>query len=419
MELDIRTLGYVLVFLNLIQLFVFFYQYRMNKNYQGSGWWLMWTASLVLGFLFFLLRDISPFHQTAIFLQNSFIITGVIFLYVGVMRFFDKKENLWIIGSVFSVFLASLLFFLVVKDIIWIRGVIIASTVAFFSFMSTHALFTCRLPFMTATAHLTGCVFLVNGVFFVLRAGFLFNDLSVTVYEQTYLNAATYIDALVCGILLTFLFIVMINQRLQEEMKEAKEEMDMLFNSSPDGTLISRLDDGRIVFANEVFWAFSGFSRKGNTGKSIFDLNIWVNPEDPGKITSLIREKGFIEGYETEFQRQDKSRFHGLVSAKIISLQNVPHIISITRNVTERIEREMKLKELVSSLQKALEEIKTLRGIIPICSCCKKIRDDKGYWEQVESYVSRHSDASFSHSICPDCVKKLYPNFHMGGEKKK
>jgi hypothetical protein len=60
-------------------------------------------------------------------------------------------------------------------------------------------------------------------------------------------------------------------------------------------------------------------------------------------------------------------------------------------------------------LKRALSEIKQLRGIIPICSSCKKIRDDKGYWHQVEAYISEHSDAMFSHGICPECMKKLYP----------
>ena len=62
-------------------------------------------------------------------------------------------------------------------------------------------------------------------------------------------------------------------------------------------------------------------------------------------------------------------------------------------------------------LQKALSEINQLRGIIPICSSCKNIRDDKGSWHQVESYVSEHTEADFSHGICPPCSKKLYPEF--------
>lgn len=62
-------------------------------------------------------------------------------------------------------------------------------------------------------------------------------------------------------------------------------------------------------------------------------------------------------------------------------------------------------------LEEALSEIKRLRGILPICAACKRIRDDAGYWHQVEMYVQDHSEAEFSHSICPDCMKKMYPDF--------
>jgi hypothetical protein len=66
-------------------------------------------------------------------------------------------------------------------------------------------------------------------------------------------------------------------------------------------------------------------------------------------------------------------------------------------------------KKLVEELRKALSEVKQLSGILPICASCKQIRDDEGYWKQIESYISDHSEAQFSHGICPECVKKLYP----------
>ncbi len=68
-----------------------------------------------------------------------------------------------------------------------------------------------------------------------------------------------------------------------------------------------------------------------------------------------------------------------------------------------------KQKELILELQNALHEIKQLSGLLPICSHCKKIRNDKGYWLNVEKYVSDHSDAQFSHSICPDCMREHFP----------
>ncbi len=83
----------------------------------------------------------------------------------------------------------------------------------------------------------------------------------------------------------------------------------------------------------------------------------------------------------------------------------------ITLDITERKRAEEERERLIKELQDAISQVKTLSGMLPICSSCKKIRDDKGYWTQIESYISTHSEAEFSHSVCPDCVKKLYPEF--------
>lgn len=73
------------------------------------------------------------------------------------------------------------------------------------------------------------------------------------------------------------------------------------------------------------------------------------------------------------------------------------------------LQRQLEKKN--AELQKALDEIRTLRGIIPICMSCKKIRDDDGYWQQLENYISDHSEAQFSHGICDECIPKVYPEF--------
>jgi hypothetical protein len=84
------------------------------------------------------------------------------------------------------------------------------------------------------------------------------------------------------------------------------------------------------------------------------------------------------------------------------------------RDITESRQAEEQREKLILELQKALSEIKTLSGLLPICASCKKNRDDKGYWKQIESYIKEHSEAEFSHSICPNCTKLLYPDFYKG-----
>ncbi len=84
--------------------------------------------------------------------------------------------------------------------------------------------------------------------------------------------------------------------------------------------------------------------------------------------------------------------------------------LAILRDITEAKQAEQERERLIQSLQDALGQVKTLRGLLPICANCKKIRDDFGYWRQVEDYIHEHSEADFSHGLCPDCMRKLYPD---------
>jgi len=81
----------------------------------------------------------------------------------------------------------------------------------------------------------------------------------------------------------------------------------------------------------------------------------------------------------------------------------------LTEEVEFRKQAEAEKSQLIDKLQRAISEVKTLSGLLPICSSCKKIRDDKGYWNQLEVYIRDHSEADFTHSICPECIKRLYP----------
>ena len=107
------------------------------------------------------------------------------------------------------------------------------------------------------------------------------------------------------------------------------------------------------------------------------------------------------------------SRSSYLLFSLALGLSCVALILLVKENkaFAERTQAEEKQKNLILELQKALAEVKTLSGMLPICANCKKVRDDKGYWNQIESYLLDHSEAKFSHSICPECAKKLYPEF--------
>lgn len=105
------------------------------------------------------------------------------------------------------------------------------------------------------------------------------------------------------------------------------------------------------------------------------------------------------------------------VGVKINSRDELGQLgLSFNRMVENLGQTEREREKLVGKLQEALATIKTLEGILPICSCCKKIRDDEGYWNQIETYISKHTDAVFSHGLCMDCAKKMYPDLFVEGK---
>lgn len=121
---------------------------------------------------------------------------------------------------------------------------------------------------------------------------------------------------------------------------------------------------------------------------------------DPNRILTLELEVTCKDGStvwtETIFSaiRDKDNKFIGM--------------LGITRDISERKKAAEEKERLISERQKALSEIKILSGMLPICSSCKKIRNDEGYWEQLENYISNHSGAEFTHGFCPDCAKKFY-----------
>ena len=89
----------------------------------------------------------------------------------------------------------------------------------------------------------------------------------------------------------------------------------------------------------------------------------------------------------------------------LVGVISIKPIFVLIKNIEEE------QRALAVSLQNALDNVKILKGMLPICANCKKIRDDDGYWKQIEIYITENSDTQFSHGICPDCVRKLYPEY--------
>ena len=228
MNIDIRTLVLVLGITHLIQVAVFYQQYKANKSYQGVGWWLMWSIAEVVGFSGILLRGIPAIHSIAMIIQNSGIFLGTIFVYIGVMRFLDKKENPKIIFSVSTFFILAIVYFVYVDDNAFMRYVIFNAAVAGTSLLTAYVLFVHKMPSITTSAHFNAAVCLVHGGVFTYRTVMFLSGAPVDdFFRPTLFNYLPVLDALIVSFLWTFGFIIMLNQRLNAEMTEANEQLQI------------------------------------------------------------------------------------------------------------------------------------------------------------------------------------------------
>lgn len=178
--------------------------------------------------------------------------------------------------------------------------------------------------------------------------------------------------------------------------------------------IIAALGDGvsiqdrnfRVIFQNEVHKTMVGehtgeFCYKAYRGRdSICDGCHLISSFRDGKVHKKEQQRTTEKG----------TRYYEIASSPLRDSDgNIVAGIEAVREITDRKLAELDRERLISELQEALEKISTLKGLLPICAWCKKIRDDRGYWKKVEEYLEEHTDALFTHGICPECYKKVKP----------
>jgi PAS domain S-box-containing protein len=342
MNIDVRTLIIIMGITNILQVIAVFIQFSINKTYKGIGWWLLGFIWVALGSGLIILREYLAYQTVNIFATNILLLLGPVFHYIGIMRFLNKKENRIFIFSVITILIV--LFSIFIKDIT-VRSAIISSALSVTALFTAWSLFINRMRSISMSTYLMIGLFLLQGGFFAFRAIDLIIAAPVnSTFDPTTLQILAFMVPLIVGILVTFSLIIMVNQRLNVEMTEAKEHYEIIFNTSPDATVITKISDGLILDINEGFSALSGYTRDEAIGTT--SLNIWNDPADRQRIVNELKEKGYRENFEAIFRRKDGSTFFGLMSAKIITLRGLPHILSITRDITERKQTETQTLEI-------------------------------------------------------------------------
>ena len=195
---------------------------------------------------------------------------------------------------------------------------------------------------------------------------------------------------------------------LEKRLAEALNFTKAVLATSPVG--IGTFDSGgAIITANESLLAIMGFSSKDGPTPNLKEITELIHSELFNAAMKVLQTGTTTR---SEFQAISPLQGEMWLDCRLNTFDsgNDRNLLLIVNDITERKKAEIEREDLVKELQEALAQVKRLSGLLPICSLCKKIRDDKGYWQEVESYVDEHSEAQFSHSICPDCYRKHYPD---------
>ncbi|MCB9494644.1 MAG: PAS domain S-box protein [Desulfobacteraceae bacterium] len=189
-------------------------------------------------------------------------------------------------------------------------------------------------------------------------------------------------------------------------MENEKKRFRRLFETIPDPVYVHDIK-GRFYDFNDAACEKLGYTRKEMSVLSSLSIDIDHRSEDVVENISSALKSGAVV---VESRHRAKSGRVIQVELHINTFMEGEKIIFVTvaRDITERKNSDKEKSELISELQQALDKVKTLSGLLPICSHCKKIRNEIGYWDKIESYISKHSNAEFTHSICEECMKKYY-----------
>ena len=410
MKLDILTLAVIMSIILTTQVIALFVQYRVNRNYRELESWLIGSAMMALGFIFMPLLTIKSLEPLAR-VANPLIILGQIFLYIGILRFLNKKEGKLIPILIYILFLVPYYYFIFVQNEISGRTVVASTAIAVISFMCAYKLFTKRDKLITSSAHFTASVFLVHACFLIVRVILTLISPAIQSYKgMDPIQVLGFVVPIITSTLWTFGFVIMVNQRLNAENIKEKEKLQMVFNTSPDAALITRLVDGLFVDVNSGFSEMTGYTREDVIGNSTVNINLWNDIEDRRIFVIELENKGFCKNMEFVFRRKDGSQFFGLISSRIIPINSKLHIVSVIHDVTDQKRIEETIRESEETYRSILNAspdditITDLEGrILMISPAAKKMF---GYEPEYEKFIG----AMLVDYIVPEDVEKAKAN---------
>lgn len=217
-------------------------------------------------------------------------------------------------------------------------------------------------------------------------------------------------------------------KQIEHALADSEQRLHQIIEFLPDPTLVIDIE-GRVIAWNRAIEQLTGIDKgeilgRGNYAHALpfygeprptlIDLVLRRDERWEKEYLSLKEKKGVVFASESYHPEMGSGQYLAATASKICDTRgNVVGAIESIRDISAAKQSEQERERLIVELKETIAKVRTLRGLLPICASCKKIRNDEGYWSQIETFISEHSEAEFSHGICPECVEKLYPELDL------
>ena len=321
-------------------------QHRANRDYNGPGWWASGQSLVAIAVVFGNLRGNSGLGRLVIPLWQAMLLIGFMLVYVGLGAFLGHRVRVAPLALGASALVAWSTLFTFGVNSLTVRSVGLYTSLGVVLGLMAVLVWRHRAPDVPrSTSYLTVVFAATALLYFGLALGAaLIREAPEAILQPSPAKTAAYVGALGCTVLWVFGLEFLLNERLQAKVATDAENMQRVFATSPDCAIISRLHDGVMVDVNDGFTRVTGFARAEAVGRSSIAIDLWHETGDRQTMVDLLRSAGECENLPTVLRRRDGTLIDCLVSARTIHLGAEPHLISITRDVTEQRRLEAQLQ---------------------------------------------------------------------------
>ncbi|MPM35575.1 hypothetical protein SDC9_82168 [bioreactor metagenome] len=361
MIFDVETLVITKSVINLFCLVIIWVSVKLNENIRGSKLWVWGNACNCSGILLLLMRKFISNQSIGLIIGSELTVLGSLFIYIGVMRFLERKINYKIIASSYVAFTILNIYFTYIKNNSIFRASIFSFYLAVYLIIASVILLKNKDYSIKKATNFLGVVILSEGfIFLVIGITKIISTFSSKSFEPSSLSVIIHFMFFMWSLFITFGLILMVNLKLNSEIKIANKTLQLIFDTTPDAFFITSLQSGTIEKANDIFYMLTGFPKEEVIGKTAISLGLWNNPKERQRFIKELKENLQLDNFEMDIRKKGNTIITVLISAKVMNINGEEYVINVARDISERKKAEELLKSSEKRYRDLAEDIKYL-----------------------------------------------------------